>query len=337
MGIDKPDVRFVAHIDMPKSIEGYYQETGRAGRDGLPSVAWMAYGLADVVQQRRLIAESTGGPAYQRQLSAHLDAMLALCETSQCRRVDLLAYFGEESAPCGNCDTCLNPPDTWDGTIPAQKLLSTVLRLERERHQQYGAGQIIDILRGHLTPRVEQYHHDRLSTWGIGADLPEAEWRAVVRQLLARGDLTIAPGGHGVLALTELSLAVMRGERQVSLRRELPTSKARTAKAAKTKTSSVAGAAGAPGGPAAGDFTPDTPLETLNLFEQLRAWRAGVAHEKGIPAYIIFHDSTLRAVAETRPTTLEALSKISGVGAAKLASYGEAVLTVVGGDVLAAA
>jgi ATP-dependent DNA helicase RecQ len=331
MGIDKPDVRFVAHVDLPKSIEGYYQETGRAGRDGLRSVAWMAYGLADVVQQRRMIAESTGGLAHQRQLSAHLDAMLALCETSQCRRVDLLAYFGQESGPCGNCDTCLNPPDTWDGTIPAQKLLSTVLRLDRERHQHYGAGQIIDILRGHLTPRVEQYHHDRLSTWGIGSDLPESEWRAVVRQLLARGDLAIAPGGHGVLALTELSLAVMRGERQVSLRRELPTPKAKTTKTANTKASSAVGPSGTQTSATSG-FTPDTPMETLDLFEQLRAWRASIAHEKGIPAYIIFHDSTLRTVAETRPATLEALSQISGVGAAKLAAYGDAVLTVVSGD-----
>src|SRR3954467_10603088 len=184
MGIDKPDVRFVAHLDLPKSVEGYYQETGRAGRDGLPSTAWLAYGLQDVVQQRKLIDSSDGDLARRRVLAAHLDAMLALCETVQCRRVQLLAYFGQQSTACDNCDTCLTPPQSWDGTVPAQKLLSTVLRLQRERNQKFGAGQSIDILLGRRTDKVGQYRHDSLSVFGIGVELSEAEWRAVVRQLL---------------------------------------------------------------------------------------------------------------------------------------------------------
>jgi ATP-dependent DNA helicase RecQ len=201
MGIDKPDVRFVAHIDLPKSVEGYYQETGRAGRDGLPSTAWLAYGLQDVVQQRRMIDQSPGDLAHRRRMSAHLDAMLALCETLECRRVNLLGYFGQASAACGNCDTCLNPPQGWDGTVPAQKLLSTVVRLKRERGQAYGAGQLIDILRGKETPRTRQYGHESLATWGIGADLSDQAWRAIVRQLLAQG-LLAATGDYGTLGLT---------------------------------------------------------------------------------------------------------------------------------------
>src|SRR6201999_803452 len=191
MGIDKPDVRFVAHLDLPKSVEGYYQETGRAGRDGLPSTAWLAYGLQDVVQQRRMIDTSEGDRAHRIRLSQHLDAMLALCETLQCRRVQLLKYFGETSSACGNCDTCLNPPEAWDGTMPAQKLLSTVVRLARERNQKFGAGQIIDIRLGRSTARIIQYGHETLSTYGIGTELGEQEWRGVVRQLLAQGLLAV--------------------------------------------------------------------------------------------------------------------------------------------------
>jgi ATP-dependent DNA helicase RecQ len=312
MGIDKPDVRFVAHIDLPKSVEGYYQETGRSGRDGLPATAWMAYGLADVVQLRRLIAESSAEDLHRRLQTRLLDAMLALCETPDCRRQNLLAYFGEPIAPCGNCDTCLSPPETWDGTIPAQKLLSTIFRLENERRQRFGAGQLVDILRGHRTARVDQYHHDSLTTWGIGADLSDSEWRAVTRQLLARGDLAIGPGGHGVLVLTDQSRAILRGERTVQLRRELMMPRVRAPRATKPT-------------PATPDF--DQPVDQ-SWFETLRAWRAKVAKERGLPAYVVFHDSTLRALAAERPTTRAALADIPGIGQAKLEAYGDQLLAL---------
>src|SRR5579863_6856017 len=223
MGIDKPDVRFVAHLDLPRSVEGYYQETGRAGRDGAPATAWLAYGLTDVVQQRRMIDESEGDFAHRRRLVAHLDAMLALCETAGCRRRQMLAYFGETGAcqACGNCDTCLSPPSVWDGTVAAQKLLSTVVRLGRLGGPSFGAGQPIDILLGRKTPKVVSYRHDSLPVFGIGGELSEGEWRGVVRQLLASGMLAVT-GDHGTLALTDLSAEVLRGERQVMLRREAP-------------------------------------------------------------------------------------------------------------------
>ncbi|MDR1512955.1 MAG: RecQ family ATP-dependent DNA helicase, partial [Propionibacteriaceae bacterium] len=316
MGIDKPDVRYVAHVDLPKSVEGYYQETGRAGRDGLPADAWMAYGLGDVVQLRRLIADSPADDLFRRHQTRLLDAMLALCETAGCRRQNLLAYFGERTGPCGNCDTCLAPPETWDGTVPAQKLLSTVVRLERERRQHFGAGQTIDILRGNRTERVERWGHDRLSTWGVGSDLTDTEWRAVVRQLLARGDLAIGPGGHGVLVVTEEGWAVLRGQKEVPLRRDVLKPKART----KTKATKAAPT------PAAAVDLDDADAA---LFDRLRSWRLGVAKEKAVPPYVVFHDSTLRAIAQTRPETLAALSEISGIGAAKLDAYGEAVLALV--------
>ncbi|WP_157087400.1 DNA helicase RecQ, partial [Piscicoccus intestinalis] len=219
MGIDKPDVRFVAHLDLPKSVEGYYQETGRAGRDGLPSTAWMTYGLADVVQLRKMIETGEGDEAHRRRQGQHLDAILALCETVSCRREQLLAYFGQPgTGPCGNCDTCLDPPQAWDGTIPAQKLLSTVVRLDR-RGQRYGAGHLIDILRGVATPRVSQLGHTDLTTFGIGTDLTQGQWRGVVRQLLAAGLLAVE-GDYGTLGLTEGSAAVLRGERTVPLRHD---------------------------------------------------------------------------------------------------------------------
>ncbi|WP_285036420.1 DNA helicase RecQ [Plantibacter sp. ME-Dv--P-095] len=312
MGIDKPDVRFVAHVDLPKSVEGYYQETGRAGRDGEPSIAWLAYGLQDVVQQRRMIAESPGDLAHQRNLSAHLDAMLALCETVDCRRVNLLRYFGQPSTPCGNCDTCLEPPVTWDGTVPAQKLLSTIVRLKRERNQSFGAGQIIDILRGKRTDRVAQQRHDELATFGIGEDLSDQEWRGVVRQLLAR-DLLATVGEYGTLGLTEGSAEVLAGSRPVAMRRE-PERAARSS----SRSSSRSAGANAELEPAAAE-----------LFQALRAWRASVAKEQGVPAYIVFGDATLRAVATAKPTSLGELDGISGIGAKKLDAYGAALVEVV--------
>ncbi len=306
MGIDKPDVRFVAHLDLPKSVEGYYQETGRAGRDGLPSTAWLAYGLQDVVQQRKLIESSEGDDTHRRRLNSHLDAMLALCETVTCRRVQLLNYFGEKADPCGNCDTCLSPPESWDGTVAAQKFLSAVYRLQRERRQKFGAGQVIDILLGRKTAKVLQHDHDTLKVFGIGEDLTESAWRGVVRQLLAQG-LVAVEGDYGVLVLTDASAAVLRQERQVPMRRE--------AEPVKNKSKKAAPAAAA-----------QLPAEAAPIFEQLRAWRAAAAKEQGVPAYVILHDATLREIATVRPATLADLGKINGVGENKLAKYGQQVL-----------
>ncbi|CAN5316357.1 DNA helicase RecQ [soil metagenome] len=316
MGIDKPDVRFVAHLDLPKSVEGYYQETGRAGRDGLPSTAWLAYGLQDVVQQRRMIDQGDGDASYKRRQSQHLDAMLALCETVECRRVQLLGYFGQTSEPCGNCDTCLSPPESFDGTVPAQKLLSTVVRLWREKNQRFGAGHLIDVLLGRDTERIRQHGHAELKTYGIGTELSDQEWRGVVRQLLAQGLLAVNSDGYGTLVITDASAGVLDGSRPVMLRREV----ARPVKAPKSK-----GAA-------------ELPEGARPLFERLREWRAGVAREQGMPAYIVFGDATLRGIALTQPTTLAALGTISGVGEKKLESYGAGVLAVVnGGDPVEAA
>lgn len=311
MGIDKPDVRFVAHLDLPKSVEGYYQETGRAGRDGLPSTAWLAYGLQDVVQQRKMIDTSEGDAAHRRRLGTHLDAMLALCETVQCRRQQLLAYFGQNGEPCGNCDTCLTPPESWDGTIPAQKLLSAVYRLQHERNQKFGAGQVIDILLGKTTPKVSQFRHDELSVFGIGTELKDTEWRGVIRQLLAQRLLTVE-GDYGTLLLTDDSAEVLGRRRDVMMRREPE----RSARASRSSRSS--GKKGA----AVVDLSP----EAAPVFERLRTWRGAVAKEQGVPAYVIFHDATLRQIATDLPTTLAELGKISGVGENKLAKYGEGVL-----------
>jgi ATP-dependent DNA helicase RecQ len=313
MGIDKPDVRFVAHIDLPKSVEGYYQETGRAGRDGEASIAWMAYGLGDVVQQRRMIDQSPGDRAFKMRLGQHLDAMLALCETVECRRQNLLAYFGQDSAPCGNCDTCLESPETWDGLIPAQKLLSTIVRLQRERGQAFGAGHLIDILRGTTTDRIRQQGHDSLSTYGLGADLSDQDWRSVIRQLLARGIL-VARGEYGTLGLGEPAAGVLRGETPVPLRRDVM---GRTGGAPRVRKIS------------ASDTVSDGDVA---LFEALRGWRAGVAKELGVPAYIVFGDATLRALAALKPERLADLDGVTGIGAKKREAYGEAVLQVVGAN-----
>lgn len=319
MGIDKPDVRFVAHLDLPKSVEGYYQETGRAGRDGLPSTAWMAYGLQDVVQQRKMIQGSEGDEAFRRRAAAHLDSMLALCETVQCRRSQLLAYFGQDphTPACGNCDTCLAPPETADGTVVAQKLLSTVVRLQRERGQKFGAGQIIDILLGRRTAKVIQFDHDQLSVFGIGEELAESEWRGVVRQLLAQGLLAVE-GEYGTLVLTEESGTVLRREREVPLRKEPPKpTVSRSSSSSSSRGDRKAKAAAA-----------DLPQELVPAFEALRSWRAEQAKEQGVPAYVIFHDATLREIATVWPTSVEGLGGISGVGEKKLATYGEGVIGV---------
>jgi ATP-dependent DNA helicase RecQ len=303
MGIDKPDVRFVAHLDLPKSIEGYYQETGRAGRDGLPADAWMAYGLQDVVQLRRMIQESEAGEAQKRIQSAKLDAMLGLCETADCRRVRLLGYFGEAAAPCGNCDTCLDPPATFDGTLAAQQLMSCVYRTG----QRFGAMHVIDVLRGEATDKVKDRGHDALSTFGIGRDRSDREWRAIARQCVALGLLEIDHDAYGALRLTADSRPVLKGARAVSLRawREGKRS-ARRVKAAAM----------------------DLSAEGQALFERLRAWRLEAARRHGVPAYVIFHDATLREMLRVRPDTREALLGITGVGQAKLERYGDDFLAV---------
>jgi ATP-dependent DNA helicase RecQ len=310
MGIDKPDVRFVAHLDLPKSVEGYYQETGRAGRDGRDSTAWLSYGLQDVVQQRKLIDSSAGDEAHRRRQSQHLDAMLALCETVGCRRVQMLGYFGEQSEPCGNCDTCLTPPEAWDGTIAAQKLLSAVYRLRNERRQRFGAGHVIDILLGKQTPKVMQHGHDTLTVFGIGTDLRDTEWRGIVRQLLAQGLLAVE-GDYGTLVLTDASAQVLRKQRPVMLRRE-PERPPKAPRARKAGT------------------VADLPAQALPVFERLRAWRSERAKDQGVPAYVVFSDATLREIATTLPSSLAGLSEVSGIGETKLARYGQQVLDVLG-------
>lgn len=313
MGVDKPDVRFVAHVDLPKSLEGYYQETGRAGRDGLPATAWLAYGLNDVMQHRRMINESDGDDAFRRRLGAQLDAMLGLCETIRCRRQQLLAYFDQSIKPCGNCDTCLEPPEAWDGTVAAQKILSAVYRLWRERGQRFGTGHLIDILRGKLTDRIREYGHDTLTVFGIGADMSEQAWRGVFRQLLAQSLLAVDQEGYGTLALTEGSRAVLKGQATLMFRRE-PERKSRPARERSR------------------EAMPNLPADAQFRFDNLRRWRSEVARGHGVPAYVIFHDATLREIALQRPQSLDQLGRVSGVGDRKLQAYGEELLRCVRDD-----
>jgi ATP-dependent DNA helicase RecQ len=301
MGIDKPDVRFVAHLDLPKSVEGYYQETGRAGRDGEPADAWMTYGLGDVVQLRRLMEQSEGSEEFRRVSFAKLDALLGLCETAGCRRVRLLDYFGERSTPCGNCDTCLEPPQTWDATEAARKALSAIYRTG----QRFGAVHLMDVLRGKATDRVQQWDHDKLAVFGIGADVDEPTWRNVFRQLVALGYARPDHDAYGGLRLTDAARPVLKGEESVEMRRQTASLKKKKLKG---------------------------KVESTNpLFERLKAWRLEQAREQSVPPYVVFHDATLAAIAAAQPRSIADLSIIAGIGAKKLERYGPALLELLRG------
>ncbi|WP_322055469.1 DNA helicase RecQ [Paraburkholderia bannensis] len=317
MGIDKPDVRFVAHMDLPKSVEGYYQETGRAGRDGLAANAWMAYGLGDVVQQRKMIDESDADDQHKRVQTGKLDALLGLCETATCRRVRLLAYFGEESKPCGNCDNCLEPPATWDATREAQMALSCAFRAQRASGFNFGAGHLIDILRGNRNEKILQRGHEKISTFGIGAALSEPEWRAIFRQLVAFGYLTVDHDGYGALVLTEASKPVLKGEQKVTMRRYVKPTRTR---ASSSRTSERA------------DPTLGMSPRQRARWERLRLWRTETAKSEGVPAYVIFHDATLAEIARNGPESVDDLRDIAGIGARKLERFGEELVEVVGDD-----
>jgi ATP-dependent DNA helicase RecQ len=306
MGIDKPDVRFVAHLDLPKSLEAYYQETGRAGRDGEPAEAWMTYGLNDVVIHRLRIDESVAGDEQKRVERSKLDALLAWCETVACRRALLLKYFSEEAGACGNCDTCLDPPELWDGTVAAQKAMSAALRTG----QRFGAGHLIDILRGKATEKVQQFGHDELPTFAAGTDLDDADWRSVFRQLLAAGLLHADAQAYGALRLTDAARPVLKGETALSLRK--PAARFHGKKSTPSARRSSAGSELA---------AIDAPL-----FDALRAWRTELAREQGVPAYVILHDKTLRELTARRPATLDDLLGVPGIGQAKAERYGEALL-----------
>jgi ATP-dependent DNA helicase RecQ len=323
MGIDKPDVRFVVHLDMPKSIEGYYQETGRAGRDGLPAHAWMAYGLQDVVQNRRMIDDSEAGDDFKRVSRAKLDAMVALSEADGCRRVHLLQYFGESSRACGNCDNCLSPPQRWDATAPARKLLSCIYRIRQADGFGYGSQHVIDVLRGERSEKIVARRHDMLSTFGIGADLDARTWQAILRQLVARNLIEVAHERYGALELTEQAKPVLRGEQTVML------AKSTTAAPEKVR-----------GG--RGRARPSTPASTAAAiglapaaaarFEKLRVWRLEAARAQGVPPYVIFHDAHLAEIARREPRDLADLQQVPGVGAAKLERYGAALLAMLAED-----
>lgn len=311
MGIDKPDVRFVAHLDLPKSLEAYYQETGRAGRDGKPSTAWMVYGLQDVIKLRQMLESSQGNDHFKRVERQKLDAMLGLCEVTSCRRQVLLRYFGDElERPCGNCDTCLNPPETWDGTVAVQKALSCVFRTG----QRFGVTYLIDVLRGSENERILQAGHHQVSTYGIGTELSANEWKSVFRQLVANGYLRADPEGYGALQLTEECRPLLKGRQTIELRKD-PVVKKAAGRASGGRSSA----------PVKDQITDQAGWDAL------RACRKELADKQGVPPYVIFHDTTLFGMLERKPRTLEELAEVSGVGAAKLEKYGEIFLEAIAG------
>ena len=305
MGIDKPDVRFVAHLDLPKSIEAYYQETGRAGRDGLPADAWMVYGMQDVARLRQMVEDGDAPEAKKRLEHRKLDSLLGYCETTRCRRQVLLEYFGDAGLPCGNCDTCLEPVESFDGTLAAQKALSCVYRTG----QRFGAGHLIDVLTGSDSERVRNLGHDKLTTFAIGHEYGKDEWRSIFRQLVAAGLLRVDIEGHGGLALTESCRAVLRGEKAISLRRDAGRKKAASRSTRR----------------------PETGIDPADeeLFKALRAERLVIARENGVPPYVIFHDTTLLEMARRKPLDETQLALLSGIGKAKLERYGAAFLEVI--------
>lgn len=308
MGIDKPDVRFVAHLDLPKSIEGYYQETGRAGRDGGPANAWMAYGLQDVVQQRRMLDESEADETFKRVQGTKLDAMLGLCETLHCRRIRLLQYFGQASSACGNCDTCLQPPVAFDATVAVQKLLSTIYRVD----QRFGAMHVLDVLRGVDSDKVRQWGHEQVSTYGIGSDRSEAEWRAILRQSIALGLVSVDYESYSALKLTDAARPVLKGSEKIQLRTyQKPIKSKRTGSKPK------------------GFVESDLSADEQAIFEKLRWWRMETARKHNVPAYVIFNDATMREIAKTQPTSLETLRTVSGVGEKKLETYGADIVALI--------
>lgn len=315
MGIDKPNVRFVAHVDMPKSIEGYFQETGRAGRDGLPADAWMAYGLTDIVNQRYFIEQSDADELHKQLATQKLDAMLGLAEAPDCRRVRLLAYFGEASQPCGHCDNCVNPPELWDATLPAKKLVSCIYRAQQKSGVSFGAQHIIDILQGKDNERIRSRGHNELSTYGIGQDLADAQWRAILRQLIARHVIWVDALHRNTLRLGSSANDLLRGDIQIYIRKSL-VEKASTRKNRSTNSA-----------------VHELSSHEKRIFESLRSWRLDTAKRLGKPPYLIFPDKTLAAIAQIKPTSLEQMDCISGVGRKKLERYGNEIIEIIRAEI----